>query len=497
MMHGQQKSDPCDVAKKPMNRPGRAGAELVERRRGAVGNMVKLRTDRTQGRAAVSQRLDRVRQAARQRKKERFTALFHYVDIELLRESFFWLQRKAAPGVDGVRWDDYERNLEVSLADLHERLHRGTYRALPSRRQYIAKPDGSQRPLGIAALEDKIVQRAVVEVLNAVYEADFLGFSYGFRPGRSQHRALDALATGVLRKRVGWVLDADISDFFTKLDQSWLLKFIEHRVADKRVLRLIQKWLRAGVIEDGAWTASDEGSPQGASVSPLLANVYLHYVLDLWAQHWRRRHARGEMIIVRYGDDFVAGFEHRSDAERFHSELRERFASFALELHPEKTRLIEFGRFAARNRAARGLGRPETFDFLGFTHACAKTKKGRFALKRKTIAKRLARKLREVKLALLQRRHLPVPEQGSWLASVVRGHLAYYAVPGNIDAVSAFRTQAIRHWHRALKRRSQRHRLDWERMNRLSVRWLPPARIMHPWPDARFDGRTRGKSPVR
>ncbi|MCA1681350.1 MAG: group II intron reverse transcriptase/maturase, partial [Actinobacteria bacterium] len=323
------------------------------------------------------------------------------------------------------------------------------------------------------------------------------GFSYGFRPGRSPHHALDALATAIPRTKVSWVLDADIRDFFGSLDQSWLLKFLEHRIADKRALRLIQKWLSAGVIEDGTWTASDEGSPQGASVSPLLANVYLHYVLDLWAQQWRRRHALGDVVIVRYGDDFVAGFEHRSDAERFLDDLRGRFADFALELHPEKTRLIEFGRFAARDRAARGLGRPETFDFLGFTHICGKTKNGRFALKRKTIAKRLAAKLREVKHALLLRRHLPIPEQGRWLASVIRGHLGYYAVPGNIDAVNAFRTQATRHWHRALKRRSQRHRLDWERMNRLSIRWLPPARIMHPWPDARFDGRTQGRSPVR
>ncbi|MCA1681364.1 MAG: reverse transcriptase/maturase family protein, partial [Actinobacteria bacterium] len=308
-------------------------------------------------------------------------------------------------------------------------------------------------------------------------------------PGRSPHHALDALAAGILKKRVGWVLDADLRDFFTSLDQSWLVKFLEHRIADKRVLRLIQKWLRAGVIEDGTWTASEQGSPQGASVSPLLANIYLHYVLDLWAQQWRRRHAHGDMVIVRFGDDFVAGFEHRSDAERF--------AKFALELHAEKTRLIEFGRHAARNRAARGLRRPETFDFLGFTHMCGKTRKGRFMLKRKTIAKRMAAKLREVKRSLMARRHLPVPEQGRWLASVVRGHLAYYAVPSNIDAVTAFRTQATRHWHRALKRRSQRHRLDWQRMNRLSIRWLPPARITHPWPDARFDARTQGRSPVR
>jgi len=469
----------------------------VEGRGLPKGNTVsKTRPGRSAGTGAPSA-LDRVRRVAQQDKEAQFTALLHHVTVDRLREAYRALSPRAAPGVDGVTWQSYGQQLEANLHDLHARLHRGGYRARPSRRAYIPKADGRLRPLGIAALEDKIVQRAVVEVLNAVYETDFLGFSYGFRPGRSPHHALDALAAGVLKKRVNWVLDADIRDYFTSLDQSWLLKFIKHRIADKRVLRLIQKWLSAGVIEDGTWAASDQGSPQGASVSPLLANIYLHYVLDLWADQWRRRHARGDVIIVRYGDDFVAGFEHRSDAERFLADLRERFAEFALELHAEKTRLIEFGRFAARDRRARGLGRPETFDFLGFTHCCAKNRKGRFMLRRTTIKKRMAAKLRSVKTELMRRRHLPIPEQGRWLASVVRGHLAYYAVPGNIDTVVAFRTQATRHWYRALRRRSQRHRLNWARMNRLSVRWLPPARIMHPWPDARFDARTRGRSPVR
>jgi len=407
------------------------------------------------------------------------------------------LSPKAAAGVDGVTWQSYGQDLEGNLRDLHARLHRGAYRARPSRRAYIPKADGRLRPLGIAALEDKIVQRAVVEVLNAVYEVDFLGFSYGFRPGRGQHDALDALATGILKRKVNWVIDADIRDCFTGLDQLWLVRFLEHRIADRRVLRLIQKWLGAGVIEDGSRTASDEGAPQGASVSPLLMNVYLHYVLDLWAEQWRGRHAHGDVVIVRWADDFIVGFEHRDDAERFLADLHERFAQFALELNDEKTRLIEFGRHAARDRQARGLGRPETFDFLGFTHICGKTRKGRFMLKRKTIAKRMAAKLREVKTDLMRRRHLPIPEQGRWLASVVRGHLAYYAVPGNIDMVVASRTQATRHWHRALRRRSQRARLTWERMNRLSIRWLPPARIQHPWPDTRFNAKTQGKSPVR
>ena len=349
----------------------------------------------------------------------------------------------------------------------------------------------------VATLEDKILQRAVAGVLNAVYEADFLGFSYGFRPGRSPHDALDALATGIYQKKVNWVLDADIRDFFTSLDQGWLERFLGHRIADKRVLRLIGKWLGAGVIENGTWSKTPEGSPQGASVSPLLANVYLHYVLDLWAEWWRRRHARGDMIIVRFADDFIAGFEHLGDARQFLQDLRERFARFALELHPGKTRLIEFGRFAAANRQKRGAGKPETFDFLGFTHICAKTRAGRFQVRRITISKRMRAKLKEVKDQLKQRRHEPVPEQGRWLGSVVRGHMAYYAVPGNIRAVRAFRNQVTRHWRAALGSRSQRGYLNWNRMNRLATRWLPQPRILHPYPDERFDVRTRGRSPVR
>ena len=349
----------------------------------------------------------------------------------------------------------------------------------------------------VAALEDKIVQRAVTGVLNAVYETDFLGFSYGFRPGRSPHDALDALAAGIYKKKVNWVLGADIRDFFTSLDQGWLERFPGHRIADKRVLRLIGKWLGAGVIENGTWSKTPEGSPQGASVSPLLANVYLHYVLDLWAEWWRRRHARGDMIIVRFADDFIAGSGHLGDARQFLQDLRDRFARFALELHPGKTRLIEFGRFAAANRQKRGAGKPETFDFLGFTHICGKTRAGRFQVRRITISKRMRAKLKEVKDQLRQRRHEPVPEQGRWLGSVVRGHMAYYAVPGNIRAVRAFRTQVTRQWRAALQSRSQRGYLNWNRMNRLATRWLPPPRILHPYPDERFVVRTRGRSPVR
>jgi RNA-directed DNA polymerase len=495
-MHGRGKSDSPVVPAKPPNKAGRPAAEAVEGRGLAKGNASsKTRPGRRAGQGAPSA-LERVRQVAQRDGEARFTALLHHVDRDRLRAAYWALNPRAATGVDGVTWRAYGQDLEANLRELHRRVHCGSYRARPSRRAYIPKADGRRRPIGIAALEDKLLQRAVVEVLGAIYEADFLGFSYGFRPGRSPHDALDALAAGIERKRVNWVLDADIRDFFTSLDRGWLERFLEHRIADKRVLRLIRKWLSAGVIENGALTES-EGTPQGASASPLLANVYLHYVFDLWAERWRRREARGDVIVVRYADDYIVGFEHRRDAQRFLADLRGRFARFGLELAPEKTRLIEFGRFAAERRAARGLGRPEAFRFLGFTHICGRTRNGRFMLKRITDSKRMRAKLREVKDELKRRRHLPIPEQGKWLGSVVRGHLAYYAVPGNGRATWAFRGQAIWHWRRALRRRSQRTRLNWERMERLATRWLPPARVMHPWPDARFDARTQGRSPVR
>jgi group II intron reverse transcriptase/maturase len=438
-----------------------------------------------------------VREVARTDKDARFTALLHHVDVDRLRAAYRAIRPQAAPGVDGMTWAAYGQDLENNLQDLHRRLHAGSYRARPSRRSYIPKADGRLRPLGIAALEDKILQRAVVEVLNAVYETDFLGFSYGFRPGRNPHHALDALTVGMWRKKVNWVLDADIRDFFTNLDHGWLETFLEHRIADKRVLRLIRKWLSAGVIEDGNWSQTTEGAPQGASVSPLLANVYLHYVFDRWAEWWRRRHARGDVIIVRWADDFIVGFEQQDDARRFLADLRERLVKFGLELHPDKTRLIQFGRFAATNRRARGLGKPETFDFLGFTHICATMRDGRFWVRRITISKRMRAKLREVKDQLKVRRHQPIPDQGRWLASVVRGHRAYYAVPGNRAAVATFRTQVTKLWHEALERRSQRTRISWTRMDRLATRWLPPARVVHPFPEVRFLVRTQGRSPVR
>jgi group II intron reverse transcriptase/maturase len=434
----------------------------------------------------VSQGLDRVRHAARQRKKERFTALLHHVTVDLLRDAFLALKRRAAPGVDGLTWQDYEAELEGNLRGLHTRVQRGTYRALPVKRRFILKQDGKQRPLGITALEDKIIQRAVVMVLSAIYEEDFLGFSYGFRPGRSQHDALDALAVGIGTARVNWILDADIRSFFDRIDQTWLVRFLEHRIGDERVIRLVRKWLKAGVLDDGVWSVSETGTPQGAVASPLLANVYLHYVFDLWAQQWRRREATGNVIVVRYADDIVAGFEHEADARRFWDAMRARFEQFALELHEDKTRLLEFGRFAATRRQRRGFGKPETFTFLGFTFICGKSRRGAFLLHRKTRGDRMRATLREIKAKLRDRRHDSIPEQGRWLRAVVTGYFAYHAVPTNSRALSAFHHHVTDLWRRSLRRRSQRNGLTWSRMSKLVADWLPRPRILHPWPERRF-----------
>ncbi len=486
MMNGQEKSDPAIVAVKSANKAGRPAAERMEPRAGAEGNARQPHTDRTQNRAAVSPGLARIREAARDRKGERFTTLLHHIDVALLEQAYHWLKRDAAPGVDGMTWAKYGEGLAGRLADLHSRVHRGAYRAQPSLRTYIPKPDGRQRPLGIASLEDKIVQRAVVEVLNAIYETDFLGFSYGFRPGRGQHDGLDALAVGIEGQAVNWIVDADIRSFFDSIDHKWMMRLVEHRIGDRRVLRLIRKWLKAGVVEDGVRQPAERGTPQGAVISPLLANIYLHYAYDLWVRQWRQRHARGAMIVVRYADDTVVGFEHRADAERFLAELRVRVGEFALELHPEKTRLIEFGRNAADDRAARGEGKPETFDFLGFTHICTRTRRGRFMLARHTRRDRKRAKLLEITEDLRRRWHQDVAEQGRWLAGVVRGYFAYHAVPTNSRALAAFRHHVINLWQRALRRRSQRDRTTWADMDRLAARFLPRPRITHPWPDRRF-----------
>ena len=432
--------------------------------------------------------LDRVREVARKDKGARFTALLHHVSYLRLSLAFDALEKDAAPGVDGVTWREYDRNRQGNLQALHGRVQSGKYRAVPSRRVYIPKADGRLRPPGIASLEDKIVQRAVGEVLGAVFEAGFLGFSCGFRPGRPQHDALDALAVGPGTK-VNRVPDADIRGFFDHLDREWLMRFLRHRIADERVLRLVSRWLNAGVTEDGAWSGSGEGTVQGGSISPLLANVCLHYVLDLRADWRRKHHARGNVVIVRFADDFIVGFQHQDDAEKFLGQLRGRLAKFALELHPEKTRLTGFGPHAARNRKARGEGKPETFTFLGFRHVARMSRRGRFWVQRITDKKKMAAKLRQVKAELMLKRHLPVPEQGKWLASVTRGHEAYYAVPGNAEAVQAFRYHVTRHWRFALSRRSQKGRVTWERMSRLARRYLPTTRIRHPWPQARFAAR--------
>jgi RNA-directed DNA polymerase len=486
MMHGREKSDPAIVAVKPPNGAGLLAEEGVERRAGAEGNAGQDRTHRAQDRESVSQGLDRVRHVARTRKKERFTALLHHVSPDRLRMAFFALRRGAAPGVDGLTWQTYEADLDRRIEDLHERVHRGAYRAQPARRGFIPKADGSRRPLAIAALEDKIVQRAAATVLNAIYEEDFLGFSYGFRPGRGAHDALDALAVGITRTKVNWILDADIRSFFDAVSQEWLLRFLNHRVGDPRIIRLIRKWLKAGVLEAGVVAVSETGTGQGSVISPLLANVYLHYVFDLWAERWRRREATGDMIIVRYADDLVVGFEHEADARRFWDAMRMRLEAFALTLHPDKTRLIEFGRHAAARRAQRGLGKPETFHFLGFTHICGKTRRGTFQLRRKSRRDRMRATLRAVKEALRRRMHQPIPVQGRWLKQVVTGYFAYHGVPTNGRALGAFRYHVTDLWRRTLRRRSQNDGSTWARITKIAADWLPQPRILHPWPQQRF-----------
>jgi RNA-directed DNA polymerase len=491
-LNGHEGGNAGDSQAKP-NEPSkglRPSAEGVEGRQQAEGNVGPQNTPRTQSREGVLSAWDRIRQAAKTDKGRRFTALLHHVyRIETLREAYFDLKRDAAPGVDEETWQTYGVQLESRLQDLSARLQRGAYRARPVRRVYIPKPDGRQRPLGVTTLEDKVVQRALVTVLNCIYETDFLGFSYGFRPGRSQHNALDALCVGIERRRVNWVLDADIRGYFDAISHEWLVKFIEHRIADRRVVRLIQKWLGAGVLEDGKWTRSETGTPQGGSVSPLLANVYLHYVFDLWVRDWRRQ-AKGDVIVVRFADDIIVGFQHEWEARRFWDELRKRFAAYGLELHSEKTRLIEFGRYAAENRKRNGRGKPETFDFLGFTHICGKTRKGRFTLVRHTMRQRLRAKLREIKETFRWRWHDPIPEVGKWLASIIRGHINYYAVPLNFDAIEAFHHQVICIWKRGLSRRSHKAAVTWERMRRLARCFLPRPRIAHPWPVQRLCLRT-------
>lgn len=481
-----EKSDAPIVPKKPPNKGKGTPAEVVEGRCATEGNAGESPADRTQRRATASKGLEGVREAAKRDGKMKFTALLHHITPALLVESFYELKRNAAPGVDGVRWKEYEEILYERVHEVHREIHTGAYRAQASRRTLIVKEDGKLRKLGIAAVEDKMVQQATVKVLSAIFEEDFLEFSYGFRSGRSQHDALDALAVGIDSQGVRWILDADIEAFFDGIDHEWMLKFLEHRIGDRRLLRLITKWLKAGVIEDGRRIAAERGTPQGAVISPVLANIYLHYVQDLWAHQWRQRHAIGGVIMVRYADDSVVGFERLEDAQEFLAALGERMAKFGLALHPEKTRLIEFGRWAGASRKKRGEGKPETFDFLGFTHCCGKSLKGGYKLLRVTIKKRMRATLKAIREKLRKRMHEPIPDVGKWLRQVVQGYFNYFAVPGNMYRLNGFRAEVCRAWRSTLKRRSQKHRMPWERFARLADRYIPRYRNVHPYPGQRF-----------
>jgi len=484
-MNGYRESDSLIVLKKPLNKTGdnKPVAEKVEKRRLAERNPSKQNRNQAQSWIFLPNELDRIRHAAQRNKEEQFISLWHHVyDIRRLRRSFLKLKRKSAPGIDGKTWKEYGTNLGDNLKKLSEQLRKGTYRARAVKRTYIPKGDGRQRPIGIPALEDKIVQRAMVEVLNAVYEVDFLGFSYGFRPKRSQHNALDAVVEAIEGKKVNWVLDLDIRGFFDAIDHEWLIKFVGHRIKDERVIRHIRKWLNAGVMEEEKWYKTDEGTPQGGSISPLLANIYLHYVFDLWANSWRNRKASGDVVMVRFADDMVLGFQYKHEAMRFLEDLKSRFRKFNLEVNTEKTSLIEFGRYAVERRKERGEGKPDTFDFLGFTHICSKSRRGKFTVLRKTSAKKLRNKLAELKKTMRERLHWSIPDLGKWLKSVIVGHCRYYGVPWNGKSLTRFRSEIIRMWCKSLRRRSQKHRITWERMNRIAKKWLPSPFICHPYP---------------
>jgi group II intron reverse transcriptase/maturase len=497
-MNADEKSDEGIIPMKQPNKEGSPSAEAVEGRTSPEGNGGETTAARTLRRDTASSGLVAVRRAARQSKSVRFTALLHHITVDLLSRSYLALERDAAPGIDGVTWQAYGEDLEDKLTKLHDRIHKGSYRARPARRTYIPKADGTQRPLAVLCLEDKVVQQAVATVLEAIYEEDFVGFSYGFRPERGQHDALDALHVGILRKRVNWVLDADIRGFYDAMSHAWIIRFLEHRIADKRILRLVAKWLKVGVIEDGRVTRSQVGAPQGAVVSPILANVYLHYAYDLWVQRWRRTKASGDVVVVRFADDQIVGFEHEHEAKAFLQDLHERLREFELVLHPDKTRLIRFGRNAAKQRARLGEGKPETFDFLGFTHFCTRSRKwGSFVIGRKTIKKRMRSKLKAIKVELRKCMHDPIAKTGAWVKQMLQGHLNYYAVSGNHPSLWWFSNQVRRFWLKSLRRRSQNARLSWERFIQLVDRFFPPIKVLHPLPCHRFDAKTRGRSPVR
>ena len=498
-MNRYRESDSLILSEKSLNKIGdnKPMAEEVEKRRLAERNPSKRNRNQAQSWAILSSELDRIRHAAQRNRKERFISLWHHVyDITRLRRNFLKIKRNSSAGIDGRTWKEYGTNLEENLMDLSERLRKGTYKAQAVKRTYIPKSNGSQRPIGIPVLEDKIVQRATVEVLNAVYEVDFLGFSYGFRPERNQHNALDAVVEAIEGRKVNWVLDVDIRGFFDTIDHEWLIRFVEHRIKDKRVIRHIKKWLNAGVMEDGDWCEVEEGTPQGGSISPLLSNIYLHYVFDLWANSWRNSKASGDVVMVRFADDMVLGFQYKHEAIRFQEELRRRFTKFNLEVHTEKTSLIEFGRYAVERRKERGVSKPETFDFLGFTHICSKSRLGKFTVLRKTSAKKLRYKIAELKITMRKRLHWSIPDLGKWLKSVIIGHCRYYGVPWNGKSLTRFRSEIIRMWLKSLRRRSQKHRITWKRMYRLAKNWLPCPFICHPYPLERMRVNTRSRSPV-
>lgn len=483
VVHVNEKSDRSIV---PMKWPNKAqAAEAMEGRGLVKGNVQEPAASRTQSREIASIGLTGVHERAKKDRRCRFNALLHHITPQLLEESFHALKHNAAAGVDGINWADYEPRVCGRVRELHRAIHSGSYQAQAVRRVHIPKADGKTRPLGIAALEDKIVQQAVVTVLSTIYEADFMGFSYGFRPGRSQHNALDALYVGLHQRRINWVLDADIKAYFDTIDHKWMMRFLAHRIADRRMLKLIHKWLTAGVWEDGIRHDSNHGIPQGAVISPLLSNIYLHYVYDLWAHRWRQRQS-GEVILVRYADDSIAGFQHEGAAKRFLTDLKERLAQFGLELHPDKTRLLEFGRYAAENRASRGEGKPDVFDFLGFTHCCGKSKRGWFVVIRLTSKARMCKTLAAIKETLVRRRHESTQVTGRWLGSVVRGYFNYFAVPGNLTRLNGFRSAVCRLWRKALMRRSQTHHLGWSRFGKLVDHFIPGCRLVHPYPHTRF-----------
>jgi len=463
-------------------------AESVERRVSAKRKSTTPPEGETQSSPESEVGLVRLRAAAHKDGTLRFNNLLCHLTVPLLWDAYEHLNKKAATGVDGMDWYRYGEQLISNLTQLHDRIHSGRYRAQAVRREWLTKPDGGKRPLGITCVEDKVVQQAIVWILESIYEEDFLGFSYGFRPRRSQHHALDALYMALTVKKVSYVLDADIQGYYDHIDQDWLMRFLEHRIADRRILKLINQTLKAGTVEAGHWQPSERGIPQGAVISPLLSNIYLHYSLDQWAHQWRGRHARGEVYLIRFADDLVAGFQYRQDGVAFQRALTQRLEKFGLTLHPGKTRLIEFGRFAQANRRQRGAGKPETFDFLGFTHVCARRRSdGGYTVRRLTIAKRQRAKLKEIHQWLKANRCIPTAVQGRWLRSVIQGAMNYYGVPGNWRALSAFRTEICKSWLKALRRRSQKaSKLTWKKFKHLVHEWIPKTRIIHPYPNERL-----------